>query len=130
MLLNLSNHPSARWQAVQLQAAAAWGEVVDLPFPVVPPEADEAEVMAMARAVLGGLEARLRAAPAGEGHAVHLMGEFSLVASIWYLARGARPPLDRVTWLVSTTERVAEVQPDGTKRSTFTFVRFREVPVR
>jgi hypothetical protein len=46
------------------------------------------------------------------------------------MALGTKGNLDRVTRLGSTTVRQVEMQPDGTKQSTFTFVRFREVPVR
>lgn len=44
MLINLSNHPSASWQAEQLVAAQSFGEVVDLPFPAIPPDRDTAQV--------------------------------------------------------------------------------------
>ncbi len=40
--LNLSNHPSAAWNADQLAAAQKLGSVVDLPFPVVTPSATSA----------------------------------------------------------------------------------------
>ena len=36
MIINLSNHPKETWQEKQLQAARAYGELVDLPFPQLP----------------------------------------------------------------------------------------------
>lgn len=44
VLINLSNHPSANWQAEQLVAAQSFGEVVDLPFPAIPPDRDTVQV--------------------------------------------------------------------------------------
>lgn len=43
MLLNLSNHPSSLWCDEQKKAAETlFGEIVDLPFPQVDPNGDEA----------------------------------------------------------------------------------------
>lgn len=43
MLLNLSNHPSSLWCDEQIKAAETlFGEIVDLPFPQVDPNGDEA----------------------------------------------------------------------------------------
>ena len=41
MFINLSNHPSEKWDTKQKEAAALYGEVVDLPFPQIPADADE-----------------------------------------------------------------------------------------
>ena len=38
MFINLSNHPHFRWLPEQLKAAECYGEVVDLPFPQIPPQ--------------------------------------------------------------------------------------------
>lgn len=48
MLINFSNHPSARWSAGQQRAAQRFGRVVDLAFPAIDPAADEAALDAMA----------------------------------------------------------------------------------
>jgi len=40
MLKNISNHPSAKWKAEQIDTAGIYGGVVDLPFPVVNPRGD------------------------------------------------------------------------------------------
>ena len=42
MLVNLSNHPSSKWNEDQLKAAELYGGVVDMPFPVVDPMGDSA----------------------------------------------------------------------------------------
>ena len=46
--VNYSNHPSVRWSDAQKQAAEAYGAVIDVSFREVPPEADEAEISAIA----------------------------------------------------------------------------------
>ncbi len=37
--INLTNHPSTKWGADQLAAAKKYGNIVDIPFPAVDPEA-------------------------------------------------------------------------------------------
>ena len=48
MFLNISNHPSAMWTADQRDAASAYGDIVDLPFPEVSPVLSRQEVQALA----------------------------------------------------------------------------------
>ena len=53
MFLNLTNHPWADWPEAQRVASVAIASpVVDIPFPNVPPDADEVEVEALGREVL------------------------------------------------------------------------------
>lgn len=37
MFVNFTNHPSGSWGAAQRRAAQVYGEILDLPFPDVPP---------------------------------------------------------------------------------------------
>lgn len=37
MMLNFSNHPYRIWSDAQKEAAARYGEVVDMPFPQIDP---------------------------------------------------------------------------------------------
>ena len=46
--INFSNHPYAQWMQTQKEAAEEYGEVVDLPFPPVPPEATCGDISEMA----------------------------------------------------------------------------------
>ena len=49
MFVNLSNHPSGKWTAEQINAASRlYGEVRDLPFPAVPTLATPDDVAVMA----------------------------------------------------------------------------------
>lgn len=44
VFINLTNHPSSKWSEKQLAAAKEYGEVIDIPFPVIDPYADSAEI--------------------------------------------------------------------------------------
>ena len=116
MLINLSNHPSARWSDEQLAAAAPFGEVVDLPFPKVDAHADEAYIAALADDYAD------KVIQLAENHhaTVHLMGEMTLTFALL-----KRLQLRHIQCVASTTERlVTEFEP-GHKESTFRFVKFR-----
>lgn len=44
VFLNLTNHPSSKWNEKQLAAAKEYGKVIDIPFPIIDPYADSAEI--------------------------------------------------------------------------------------
>lgn len=53
MLLNLTNHPSANWDPGQLNAAKErWNTILDMPFPNVPPDFDEDQIIQSAEAIV------------------------------------------------------------------------------
>jgi len=118
VFLNLSNHRSRDWSPAQrAEAEALAGEVVDEPFPDVPPDAAPASVAALGDELLRRVAARMP-------DAAMVQGEFTLA---FYLvaaleARG-------VPCYAATTRRVVEsaIQPGGAteKKSRFEFVRFR-----
>lgn len=116
MLLNLSNHPSDRWPAAQLAAAAQYGSLLDLPFPHIPPEAGTAEVQAMAGEYLARIQAQAQAGPV----TVHLMGELTFVYLLAGMLREAGIPC-----VAGTTARLVHEEADGRKVSQFQFVQFR-----
>lgn len=115
--INCSNHPSAKWSEAQLNAAKAYGEIIDVPFPNVAPEATTAEVHDLAF--------RLFQTIGGYGKVgdliVHIMGEMTVVCDVVQQLQLAGIPC-----VASTTRRIAEEMPDGTKVSRFEFVQFRE----
>jgi hypothetical protein len=120
MLVNVSNHPAAKWGTKQLQAALLlYGELCDLPFPNVPPSASEKEVKAMAKALKQDI-VKLQA-KAGENFAVHLMGEMTLC---FHLTKILKRSL--ITVVASTSERRTVENPDGSKTISFDFVQFRQ----
>ncbi len=117
MLINLSNHPSDKWNQAQLSAALQqFGGVVDIPFPEVAPEGDEVYVDSLAIEYCN----RIKRIINDDSGAVHVMGEMTLTASIvQYLTKEGIP------CYASTTERCSMSQPDGKTVSVFRFVRFR-----
>ena len=112
MLLNLSNHPSDNWTPEQLSAAG--DAVVDMPFPQVDPDGDEAYIESLANEYLQKVLAMDNIS------AVHIMGEmnftFALVNKLKTFG---------VKCVASTTQRETE-EENGVKISKFKFVRFRE----
>ena len=117
MFLNLSNHPSATWSAVQRDAALTLASPIeDLPFPAVPPEHDRDEVVALAeRLVEHVLE--------GVTHAL-VAGEYVLCMSLVALlqARG-------IICVAACSDRDSVADGTGGKRVVFRFVRMREFPL-
>jgi hypothetical protein len=114
---NISNHPSAKWTETQRTAAAKFGEIVDVAFPNVDPEADHVAISEMAIALFETI------APS-PGDVVHVMGESGFVVAFVSHAHGKK-----IACVHSTTKRVAVEtrNPDGTvtKTATFEFVQFR-----
>lgn len=115
MLLNISNHPSTLWPEKQVQMAnRQFGEIKDLSFPQIDPEADEALVGDLAGEYLDRI---LTLKP----KAVHLMGELTFTFELVQRLKN-----HGISVLASTTHRISDVLPDGTKISKFEFVRFRQ----
>lgn len=116
LFINLSNHPSADWLPEQMEAAQHYGAVVDLPFPNISPYDDEACIAHLADEYVQ----RVRSLAQDNDVVVHLMGEMNLTYALVsrLLSLG-------ITCLASTTERNTVNLPNGEKKSTFRFVRFR-----
>lgn len=116
-LINFSNHPSAAWSTEQLAAAARYGEIIDITFPLVDPNADEASILLLAdeyvRQILDGRNA--------EETAVHIMGEFTLCYAVICRLQSLG-----VRCVASCTCRDVVYAADGTKQVRFHFSRFRE----
>ena len=116
MFINLTNHSSAYWSEEQLEKARMWGEVVDLPFPVVDPFLDRDGIAALARDY--SIKC-LDMLTDNEG-AVHVMGEHTLTyALVNELKRHG------VLCLASTSQR-STIEENGSKLSEFSFCIFRE----
>ncbi len=129
MLINLSNHETSRWGAAQkLAAERLFGEVCDLPFPVIDPFADLDQISALAASFVQKCQSLLSCATAtatATDHAIHVMGEMTFVHQFVKQATAAG-----LRCVASTTERIAVDKPDGTKVAEFRFVGFREYEER
>ena len=112
MFLNLSNHPSASWSEPQL--AACGGKVVDLAFPQVAPDGDEAYIEQLANDYYNKINAMSNI------EAVHIMGEMTFCYKLITKLKA-----HNIRCVASTTKRET-VEENGVKISKFNFVRFRE----
>jgi len=113
-LLNLSNHPSERWSKEQKAAAMEQYEsITDLPFPNIDPVMTNEDLEQLADEYLDRI---LGAQPT----AVHLMGEMTFTHALVQKLKAAGIPC-----VASTSQRLAEELPDGTKKVRFQFVQFR-----
>jgi hypothetical protein len=138
MLINVSNHASTRWSLAQKTAAERlFGEIRDLPFPAIDPQADLKSIIAIAQEYVQkcqnliphlrdderhrSVSLSLTSSGAEQASAVHVMGEMTFVYQFVKLATEAG-----LACVASTTERIATDHPNGTKTSEFRFVRFRE----
>ncbi len=115
MLINLTNHPSNQWPAIQLEKAIQlFQNVKDIPFPQIPPDIENALLNEM---VDEYLQIILELKPI----AVHIMGEltftFRLVNKLTSIG---------IPCIASTTERIVSEDGKGNKTSTFKFVQFRD----
>ncbi len=122
MLINCSNHPSSSWGEKQKNAAAQYGGITDLTFPVIDPEAETDAVALLAELYEVKIRRLLGTENTG-AFAVHLMGELTFC-----FALVARLQNAGITCLASTTRREIIENGNGSKTSKFEFVRFREYP--
>ncbi len=114
--INLSNHPSAKWEQAQTKAARALAErIEDIAFPAVPPDADEKAIEALAEECVAKV-------PPETSHAL-VQGEFTLTVELVrrLQARG-------ISCLAATSKREVAEAADGRRVSAFAFVRFRAYP--
>ncbi|MBK9270718.1 MAG: CRISPR-associated protein [Saprospiraceae bacterium] len=122
MLINLSNHPSSKWSSEQLDAAEKSYQLIeDIPFPHVPPEAETFEVEAMAFELFENIKLHLGSPRWLD--AIHIAGEMTFTMA--FVALAQRQGFNCIS---STTKRIVEDKPDGSKISVFKFCRFRTYP--
>ena len=117
MFINLSNHPSSRWSREQTEAAKQYGDIIDLPFPQVDPNGDEAYIAHLAENYCRKVTSLANGNPV----AVHLMGEMTLTFALARLLKEAGIPC-----MAATTERVVMENEPEVKTAIFRFIRFRK----
>lgn len=119
MLINLSNHPSAKWPKNQKTASEKlFGSVADFPFPAINPAWTNEQVEALAEEKLNECIGMLTKT---KNNAIHIMGEMTFTFAFVNLAKQKG-----ITCVASTTERLVETNDKGEKVSVFKFVQFRE----
>lgn len=116
MLINLTNHPSTFWDATQQQAATEYGVVLDMPFPAIDAESDEASIELLVNAYFEKINELAK----NNQITVHIMGEMTFCfALISRLQRAG------ISCIASTSTRLVEELGNGQKQVNFNFVRFR-----
>ncbi|HKL03690.1 MAG TPA: TIGR02221 family CRISPR-associated protein [Cryomorphaceae bacterium] len=114
-LINLSNHASEKWSDTQRRKALEIAEeIIDIPFPTVPPEADEIQIEVMAQETVDKV---LQYNPSH----VHIMGEFTLT---YRMVRKLKA--HDVTCIASTSKRKVSTLPDNSRKVKFDFSTFRK----
>lgn len=119
LLINLSNHPSVDWGAQQREAAEMYGEIEDMTFPAIPPEAGEREITDLAEEYVARIEERAETRDV----TVHIMGEMTFCYAVITRLQSLGIPC-----LSSTTRRQITEAADGVKEVHFDFETFREYP--
>lgn len=117
LLVNFSNHPSRYWDNKQREASRDYGELVDMPFPKIAPNATNEELQKLTYLYVQ----RITSLGSPKEINVHIMGEMTFT----YMIVTKLKELG-IRCVASTTERKTSYSEDGTKLSEFSFVRFRE----
>jgi len=121
MLINLSNHPSPDWSPQQLASALIYGEIIDLPFPVVDPSGNEEYIQSLCEKYLQKIGDICRDVACNVSTiTVHIMGEMTFTLAMI----NALQKRD-IACVASTTERIS-LEKNGVKTSEFGFVQFRK----
>lgn len=122
MFINLTNHPSESWSEEQLKAARCFGEIVDIPFPVIDENASEKDINRLADDYLNTILSK----GDSDNLTVHVMGEQTFCYAII-----SKLQKEGIRCIASCTRRDVFVNEEGQAVSTFHFSNFREyVPPR
>ena len=113
MFVNLSNHSIKNWDKNQLTEAKKFGELIEIPFPLINPYASTLEIAKLADEYL------LKILKLKPTH-VHIVGEFTFCFKLVQLLKA-----NGIVCLAATTERFSE-EIDGKKITIFNFIQFRE----
>lgn len=130
-LINYTNHPSSKWSEEQ---KVNWN-IIDIPFPNIPPEYGEKELRILFIAELSKIEDIISEIYGKDELTepidinICIMGEQSYVG--FFIKNIKRHSIHRYHFWFPTTERISEdkVNEDGsvTKVSVFKFVRWRKI---
>lgn len=120
MLINLSNHPVSNWSSEQLKSASKYGDIIDIPFPIIDPSGDEEYIAKLVEDYIGKIEQY----PNKDDIIIHLMGEmtftFAIVVRLQDLGYKC---------IASTTKRDVKEITSLKKEVSFGFVRFRKYQI-
>lgn len=116
MLINLTNHPYSDWSNPQLEAAGKWGDIIDLPFPVIDASGDEKYILSL----VNEYSEVIKKISEDNHVSVHVMGELTFT-----FAMVSKLQKEGISCIASTTKRTVTQIVPGKKQVEFKFVRFR-----
>ena len=122
LFINLSNHPSSKWSAKQIDAALKLsdnGPIIDMPFPNIDPEMSSDEINALSDEYVAKI-INLAKEYETDYAIIHVMGEMTFTYSLVHNLNN-----NGYYCYASTTKRNVIEKENGTKISTFEFVQFR-----
>lgn len=115
-LINLSNHPSQHWNKEQVEAAANYGEIKDIPFPTITPDFCEDDIRKLADVYIK----KILELEKLYHITVHVMGEMTFTYQVVSQLKAMG-----IDCIASTTDRNSVELTDGRKITDFQFVKFR-----
>lgn len=118
--VNYSNHVSSKWTAAQIEAAEAYGNIVDIPFAQVSPSASKADVEALADEAVNKI---MEVTPS----VVMVQGEMTLVYNVVRRLEAEGIKCVAACTRRRTDEEIQKLAAAGlTKEGMFEFMGFRE----
>lgn len=117
MLINLSNHPSSNWSGDQLDAAKKYGEIVDMQFPNISPDASSDQIAVLVNEYFE----KIQQMGSNLNVVIHLMGEMTFTFLLLKCLQNAG-----YKCIASTTQRIVEDIDANEKKVLFKFCQFRE----
>lgn len=117
IFINISNHPSSGWDPIQYKAASKYGEIQDIPFPSIPEQANKVIIEQTCQTYFDQIKITSFFRPC----TVHIMGEMTFTYAMVNLLKA-----HGYTCVASTSKRIVEELPDGSKNVKFEFCQFRE----
>ena len=111
--INFTNHPSGKWDEAQTAAAEEYGEIIDVAFPQVDPDASEGEIEQLASDCVDRI---MQFQPS----AVLCQGEFTLCYNVVCKLKERG-----IIVLAACSRRIVE-ETDNRRITTFKFEQFRE----
>ena len=116
IFINLTNHPIEKWDDKQRKEASVYGNLMNMQFPTIEPEATTDDVRELANHFVH----EIKVINATHDVTVHIMGEMTFTFSVVEQLKALG-----IRCLASTTKRNVE-EINGQKISTFEFVQFRD----
>lgn len=123
LFINISNHPSSKWDVKQIDAALAMvnnGPIIDMPFPNIDPNMSSSDVIDLADNYFSKILNLIHEYEA-DYVVFHVMGEMTFTYNLVKLLNE-----NGYHCYASTTKRNVVEKEDGTKISVFEFIQFRE----